>query len=73
MPVISGQPYRALRCPVLLLAGAMSSDHPYHDSMRAFAAVLPGARVEALPGQDHLGLRGDPYLVARLIADFLAC
>ena len=51
----------------------MSSDHPYHDSIRALAAVLPGARVEALPGQDHLGLRGDPYLVARLIADFLAC
>jgi len=69
----SAEPYRALRCPVLLLAGAISPDHPYHDSIRALAAVLPGARVEALPGQDHLGLRGDPHLVARLIANFLAC
>jgi len=71
--ITSVEPYSALRCPVLLLGGAVSPEHPYHDSMRALAAVLPDARVEALPGQDHLGLRGDPYLVARLIADFLAC
>ena len=70
--ITSVKPYRALRCPVLLLAGAMSPDHPYHDSTHAFAAVLPGARVEALPGQDHLGLRGAPQLVARLMVDFLA-
>ncbi len=70
--ITSVEPYRALRCPVLLLAGAMSPDHPYHDSTHALAAVLPGARVEALPGQDHLGLRGAPQLVARLMVDFLA-
>jgi len=64
-------PYGALGCPVLLLAGSVSPDHPYHDSTRALAAVLPDARVASLPGQDHLGLRGDPQMVARLIADFL--
>ncbi len=67
----SVESYRALRCPVLLLAGAISPDHPYHDSVRTLAAVLPDVRVEMLPGQDHLGLRGAPQLVARLIADFL--
>jgi pimeloyl-ACP methyl ester carboxylesterase len=70
--ITSVESYGALRCPVLLLGGAVSPEHPYHDSMRALAAVLPEARVEALPGQDHLGLRGAPQLVARLIADFLA-
>ena len=45
--ITSVEPYRALRCPVLLLAGAMSPDHPYHDSTHALAAVLPGARVGA--------------------------
>lgn len=70
--ITSVERFRALRSPVLLLAGAMSPDHPYHDSTRALAAVLPGVHVETLPGQDHLGLRGAPQLVARLIVDFLA-
>jgi pimeloyl-ACP methyl ester carboxylesterase len=61
----------ALGCPVLLLAGSVSPDHPYHDSTRALTAVLLDARMESLPGQDHLGLKGAPQLVARLIAEFL--
>ncbi len=68
----SVESYRALRCPVLLLVGSISPDHPYHDSARALTRVLPDVRVGALPGQDHLGLRGDPETVARLIAQFLA-
>jgi len=68
----SVEPYRALRCPVLLLVGAISPDHPYHDSARALTQVLPDVRVESLPGQDHLGLRADPPTVARLIARFLS-
>ena len=69
--ITSVERYRALRCPVLLLSGAISPDHPYHDSVHALAAVLPDARVEMLPGQDHLGLREAPQLVAQLVADFL--
>ena len=69
--VTSVERYGALRWPVLLLAGAVSPEHPYHDSVRALAAALLDVRVEMLPGQDHLGLRGAPQLVARLIADFL--
>jgi pimeloyl-ACP methyl ester carboxylesterase len=67
----TAEPYGALRCPVLLLAGSVSPDHPYHDSTRALSAVLADARVKLLEGQDHLGLRGDPEAVARLIAEFL--
>jgi pimeloyl-ACP methyl ester carboxylesterase len=70
--IVSAEPYRALGCPVLLLAGAISPDHPYHDSTRALAAVLAQARVASLEGQDHLGLRGAPNQVAQLIAEFLA-
>jgi pimeloyl-ACP methyl ester carboxylesterase len=68
----SVEPYAALRCPVLLLEGAISPEHPYKDSARALAAMLPDLRLAALEGQDHLGLRGAPEDVARLLGEFLA-
>lgn len=65
-------PYAAVRCPVLLLVGSISPEHPYQDSARALAAVLQNVRVESLEGQDHLGLRGDPEQVAQRVGRFLA-
>lgn len=64
--------YRALACPVLLLVGSISMEHPYLDSARALTAVLPDVRVATLEGQDHLGLRGAPERVAQLVSEFLA-
>jgi pimeloyl-ACP methyl ester carboxylesterase len=68
----SVEPYRGLTCPVLLLVGSISPDHPYKDSARALMALLPDVRMELLMGQDHLGLRGAPEDVARLVGEFLA-
>jgi pimeloyl-ACP methyl ester carboxylesterase len=64
--------YRALACPVLMLLGTLSPEHPFQMPTRALARTLPDVRVEALAGQGHLGLRGAPQLVARLMAEFLA-
>jgi pimeloyl-ACP methyl ester carboxylesterase len=64
--------FHGLACPVLLLRGSESLEHPMQNSIRALAQVLPHARVETLTGQDHMGLRGAPAMVARLIQDFLA-
>jgi pimeloyl-ACP methyl ester carboxylesterase len=66
------EPYRALSCPSLLLAGSISPEHPMLDAARALAGVLPGVRFEWLPGQGHGATRGAPELVARLIGEFLA-
>jgi pimeloyl-ACP methyl ester carboxylesterase len=42
------------------------------DASRALAEVLPGVRVEWLPGQGHGAMRTEPEMVARLICEFLA-
>jgi pimeloyl-ACP methyl ester carboxylesterase len=64
--------YRAIACPVLIILGTVSTEHPMQNATRALARTLPDVRVEPLPGQNHLGLRGDPETVARLIAQFLS-
>jgi pimeloyl-ACP methyl ester carboxylesterase len=64
--------YRALACPVLLLIGTISTEHPMQNATRALAATLPNVRLRSLEGQDHLGLRGAPEQVAHHIAEFLA-
>jgi pimeloyl-ACP methyl ester carboxylesterase len=64
--------YAALRCPVLLLVGSLSPEHPLRDASRALAKVLPSARVEVLDGQGHVAMRTAPEQVARLIESFLA-
>jgi pimeloyl-ACP methyl ester carboxylesterase len=64
--------YRALSCPSMLLVGDQSPEHPMLDAARALAKVLPGVRVEPLPGQGHGAMRSAPEMVARLIREFLA-
>lgn len=64
--------YRALSCPSMLLVGSLSPEHPMLDAARALAEVLPGVRVEWLPGQGHGAMRMAPETVARLIREFLA-
>lgn len=66
------EPYRAFGCPVLLLVGSLSPEHPYQDSARALTAALENLHAEPLDGQDHLGLRGDPEQVARRVGKFMA-
>jgi pimeloyl-ACP methyl ester carboxylesterase len=68
----SVEPYRGLQTPTLLLVGSNSREHPMKNASRALASVLPDVRVEILEGQDHMGLRGAPETVARLVAGFLA-
>jgi pimeloyl-ACP methyl ester carboxylesterase len=65
------EPYRSLSCPSMLLVGELSPEHPMLDASRALAGVLPGVRVEHLPGQGHGAMRGAPDRVARLIGEFL--
>jgi pimeloyl-ACP methyl ester carboxylesterase len=64
--------YRALACPSMLLVGDQSPEHPMLDASRALAKVLPGVRIEPLPGQGHGAMRSAPERVARLIREFLA-
>jgi pimeloyl-ACP methyl ester carboxylesterase len=63
--------YRALACPILLLEGSESPEHPLKDAARALAA-LPGVQLETLAGHDHVGMRTAPQVVAPLIASFLS-
>ena len=64
--------YRAIACPVLLLKGSVSPEHPMQNAARALAQALPDVRVETLAGQGHMALRGAPEMVAGLMLDFLA-
>jgi pimeloyl-ACP methyl ester carboxylesterase len=64
--------YASLACPVLMLVGALSPEHPLLDASRALARVLPHVRVETIQGQGHMALRNAPEPVARLIESFLA-
>lgn len=64
--------YGAISCPMLLLVGSLSAEHPMHDAARALAAASPGMRVEWLTGLGHSGMREAPERVAPLIREFLA-
>lgn len=64
--------YRALACPLMLLAGTESPEHPMKDAVRALIAALPEMRVEFLHGLGHVGMRTAPATVAPLIARFLS-
>jgi len=54
-------------CPVLLVLAESDEFMPSSARLREH---LPGARVEVVPGTDHIGLSGDPRFLA-LAADFL--
>jgi pimeloyl-ACP methyl ester carboxylesterase len=64
--------YSALACPILMLVGALSPEHPLRDASRALAAVLPNARVQTVEGQGHVAMRNAPERVAKLIKSFLS-
>jgi pimeloyl-ACP methyl ester carboxylesterase len=68
----SADRYAALACPVMMLVGSLSPEHPMRDASRALAAALPAARVETMEGQAHTALRDAPEMVARLMESFLA-
>ena len=63
--------FRNVNCPVLLLEGSESPEHPLKDAARALA-TLPNVHLETLAGHDHIGMRTAPALVASLIARFLS-
>ena len=63
--------FRALRAPVLLLAGTRTT--PLHRaSVEALRRALPDATVRELPGQGHGVLATAPAAVAEAIRPFLA-
>jgi pimeloyl-ACP methyl ester carboxylesterase len=64
--------YRSLSCPVMMLMGELSPEHPLQDSSRALAKYLPGARMVRMKGQDHMAARTAPALVAHLIIEFFS-
>lgn len=66
----SAEEYRAIACPTLLLVGTESREHPMKDASRALAATIPHARIAPLAGQDHMGLRNAPEMIAELLAAF---
>jgi pimeloyl-ACP methyl ester carboxylesterase len=63
--------YASIACPVLMLVGALSPEHPMQDASRALAEALPDVRVETIPGHGHMAMRDAPEFVAHLIAGFL--
>jgi pimeloyl-ACP methyl ester carboxylesterase len=63
--------YAAIRCPVQLLVGTKSAEHPLQVTSRALAQVIPQVRVTALEGQGHMATRTAPALLARQVLSFL--
>jgi pimeloyl-ACP methyl ester carboxylesterase len=63
--------FRDWTVPTLILTGGDSPSH-YRATAEALRAVLPGSRVEVLPGQQHLAMTTAPALIARSITDFLS-
>jgi pimeloyl-ACP methyl ester carboxylesterase len=63
--------YAAIRCPVQLLIGTRSAEHPLQDASRALADVLPDVRIAPLEDQGHMATRTAPALLARKLAAFL--
>lgn len=61
--------FRGLRMPVLLQVGGESPRELYVTD--ALAAVLPDARIEALPGQAHEGMTTAPEMYAEAVTRFL--
>ena len=64
---VDDEELRAVRCPLLAVYGDRS---PCLPSGQRFAAVLPEARLEILPGGHYLPLDA-PAAIGRLLAEFL--
>jgi pimeloyl-ACP methyl ester carboxylesterase len=65
----SPKPFGGVEIPVLLHVGSESPRDLYVTD--ALAAVLPSARIEALPGQAHEGMTTAPDMYARSVERFL--
>lgn len=66
--------FAGIRHPVLLLGGSKSPAY-LRSGLSELARIIPGARLVALPGLDHAGLRnphGDPEKVAQQLHEFFA-
>lgn len=63
--------YAAIQCPVQLLVGTKSAEHPLQDTSRALARVLPDVRIAPLEDQGHMATRTAPALLARKLVAFL--
>ncbi|MBP7000266.1 3-oxoadipate enol-lactonase [Amaricoccus sp.] len=61
---------RGLRLPTLAMVGELDGSTP-PDLVRATAALIPGARLEVIPGAGHIPGVERPDVVAGLIAGFL--
>lgn len=61
--------FRELQVPVLLQIGTASPHELYITD--ALAAVLPNARIEALPGQAHEGMTTAPKMYVEAVSRFL--
>jgi pimeloyl-ACP methyl ester carboxylesterase len=62
--------WRAIRCPVLLLDGALSERVPIDYPLRL--AAFRDARREMIEGAGHMMMRHRPDEVARVVLEFLA-
>ena len=60
----------ALGVPVLVVFGA--DDRRWRSSSAAAYRVVPGARVELLPGVGHTPMMEDPQTTGKLLLDFAA-
>jgi pimeloyl-ACP methyl ester carboxylesterase len=60
----------SLRCPVLVLRGAMS-DVLSGEGAEEVAALIPGARLETVEKAGHLAAGDNPHSTVRLVTEFL--
>jgi pimeloyl-ACP methyl ester carboxylesterase len=59
-----------LGLPVLVIFGA--DDQRWRSSSAAAYRVVPGARVELLPGEGHTPMMEDPQTTGKLLLEFAA-
>ncbi len=62
---LAGNRRAELKLPVLVVNGA--DDQPYVRSDERLVAAIPGARLQRIPGTDHLSVVGDPRFRAAVI------
>lgn len=63
---------RSSPCPILLLLGTESAEHPLRDATVALNTTLMDAHIAPLPGQGHTAHMMAPDLVAEVIRQFLS-
>ncbi|WKB51965.1 bifunctional 4-carboxymuconolactone decarboxylase/3-oxoadipate enol-lactonase PcaCD [Eleftheria terrae] len=59
-----------LKCPTLVLAGALDAGAPPSMS-EAIAAAIPGARLELMEGASHISVLEQPAAFERLLREFM--